>query len=418
MKIAFVGSSHLSVCNAIAAEMFSNIVYIFDIENENFSNLRNSRFELNEPFVEDYLKDPKCKIIFSSDFKEIEKMDLVFISQDIKVEKEGISNKNYVEILINKVLENINSSTPLIIMSQVEIGFTRRFEKRHDNIFYQMETLVFGQALQRLLNQDRIVVGSSLIDQELPNLYKKYLNAFKCPIIQMKFEEAEFTKQCVNIFLASSICTTNSLAEVSENLGLSWSRIVEGVRGDKRIGKYAYLMPGLGIGGVNLIRDLVNLKNLSEKMTINSNWYKEILNNSEYYKNWLAKKLLGLTELDDNTVQIGVIGVTYKENISSIEGSATYNLIRDFKENFDWKIFDPTWRFHMEFEKYICTSVESIFQYSNIIIIGNKLLQSIEYDHLKLMDRKDKVIIIDPYNVMKNISLPNNILRHTIGDFV
>ena len=45
-------------------------------------------------------------------------------------------------------------------------------------------------------------------------------------------------------YLASSVSLTNTLAEISKNIGANWKEIIPTLQSDKRIGKDAYLKPG------------------------------------------------------------------------------------------------------------------------------------------------------------------------------
>ena len=99
--------------------------------------------------------------------------------------------------------------------------------------------------------------------------YNKYLKKFNCPIIEMDLRSAELTKISINIFLISQVTSTNLLSEISENIGGNWTKIKTGLQLDKRIGKYSYLNPGLGISGGNLERDLKTLLDFSN----NNNFY-------------------------------------------------------------------------------------------------------------------------------------------------
>ena len=71
------------------------------------------------------------------------------------------------------------------------------------------------------------------------------------------------------MYLISSITLTSSLANISKKIGADWSDIQQSLRKDKRIGKHAYLTPGLGISGGNLERDLENILELVNKNRIN-----------------------------------------------------------------------------------------------------------------------------------------------------
>ena len=69
------------------------------------------------------------------------------------------------------------------------------------------------------------------------------------------------------MFLISSVTTTNVISEICEKIDANWNDISLALKLDKRIGKYAYLKPGLGISGGNLERDLHTM----QKLQINNN---------------------------------------------------------------------------------------------------------------------------------------------------
>ena len=63
----------------------------------------------------------------------------------------------------------------------------------------------------------------------------------------MNYESAELAKISINMFLISSVTTTNVISEICEKIDANWNDISLALKLDKRIGKYAYLKPGLGI---------------------------------------------------------------------------------------------------------------------------------------------------------------------------
>ena len=86
----------------------------------------------------------------------------------------------------------------------------------------------------------------------------------------MTYESAELCKISINMMLISSIMTSNLLSRVSENTMADWQDIIQALKLDKRIGKFAYLYPNLGLSGGNLERDLkVIEKYLDNKAHLN-----------------------------------------------------------------------------------------------------------------------------------------------------
>ena len=61
---------------------------------------------------------------------------------------------------------------------------------------------------------------------------------------------AEMVKHSINSFLAMSICFTNELASLAETVGANIKDIETGLKSENRIGKRAYLSPGLAFSVV------------------------------------------------------------------------------------------------------------------------------------------------------------------------
>ena len=188
------------------------------------------------------------------------------------------------------LIKKLNKNIPIIILSQVPPGFTRNYYKIKKNLYYQVETLIFGQAIKRALKPERFIIGSNNSSDNLFFKFKKFLDSFKCPILTMKYESAELSKIAINCYLASSVSITNTLVEISSKLNADWNEIVPTLQLDRRIGKYAYLKPGLGISGGNIERDLATIKEIGNSNNTNINLIKTIINLSKYNKDWLFKR--------------------------------------------------------------------------------------------------------------------------------
>ena len=177
----------------------------------------------------------------------------MFISLDLKTNKQGQSDTKELLNLINKTKKYLKASANLIILSQVKPKFTRSINFDKKRLIYQVETLIFGKAVSRALKPERIIIGTD--SNKISKNYNLFLKRFNCPIIKMSYESAELTKISINIFLASSVTITNMLARASENINANWNQIVPALKLDKRIGKHAYLKPGLGIS-VEILREI------------------------------------------------------------------------------------------------------------------------------------------------------------------
>jgi UDPglucose 6-dehydrogenase len=152
------------------------------------------------------------------------------------------------QAMVDLVLPYLRPSAVLVIHCQVEPGFTRKIKWPSEKLYYHVETLkVNNEALDRALNPERIIIGHAFLCAK-NTILLKYLESFKCPIITMPYESAEFAKIAINIYLVAQLDVTNMLAKVADKIGAKWDDIVPALKTDKRIGKCAYLRPGNDIG--------------------------------------------------------------------------------------------------------------------------------------------------------------------------
>ena len=411
MKIGFVGMTHLGLCQLAACAEKKFVVFGFDANFKKIEDLNNFDTPYNEPFLLKTLKKNKKRIKFSSNFNEIKKLDLVFISLDLKTNNQGLADTKILLNLINRTKKHLNRSANLIIMSQVKPMFTRSINFDKKRLIYQVETLVFGQAISRALKPERIIIGTS--SNKINKKYNLFLKKFNCPIIKMSYESAELTKISINIFLASSVTISNMLARASENIHANWDQIVPALRLDKRIGNHAYLKPGLGLSGGNIERDLFSIKTIMKNDKNAVNLIKSIISNSKYMNRWVDR-VLG-KKLRKNT-SIGILGLAYKDKTNSIKNSPAIELIKKIKNN---KIlgYDPlvkTKKTNLNFNQ--TDDIRKIIKNSDIIILMTnwKNTKKIK-NNFKNINFKKK-IILDPYGLLKSFINKNFKEYFTLGE--
>ena len=153
----------------------------------------------------------------------------------------------------------------------------------------------------------------------------------------MSYESAELTKISINLFLASTITSSNVLTKVCEKVGASWDDITPALKLDKRIGKHAYLKSGLGISGGNIERDITSIK----KLLINEKnfrlWPNAIDKISTQMKSWVWNTLKNNNLLIRKNI-IGILGLAYKVNTNSIKNSVSIEILKKLKTKFSFMI--------------------------------------------------------------------------------
>lgn len=411
--IGFVGLSHLGL-NYLAAsvEKKFNVIGV-DLNQKLILKINKFKLPFSEPQLENVLKKNRKKINFTSNFKKLKCCNIVFISKDVETDSKGKPNLKEINKLINLTKKNLNKKCILVILSQLRPGFMKKINYDNSKLYYQIETLIFGKGLERALKPERIIVGSSNKSYKINRIYFNYLKKFNCPIINMSYESAELTKIAINIYLASSITTTNVLAEVCNSIGANWNEIKPALQLDARIGPKAYLKPGLGISGGNIERDINSLSNLISKNSSLKRFTTTLNQNSKYMKEWVMRKLLKEKIFKSKNTTISILGLSYKENTSSTKNSSSLKLIDALKYKKLIKVYDPKVKFNKQTNN--CRQMSSI----NETLKGTKILVLMTpwKNFMKIKIPKTIKIVLDPFKILEINSIKNlKIKYYSIGN--
>jgi UDPglucose 6-dehydrogenase len=330
--IGFIGLSHLGLNYSLATAAKGFDVVCYDPDRALVGRLGEGAFPIEEPGFRELHAKHRARLSYTSDASEIARCGLVFYALDVRTNESNESDLRPLSSLITATAPSLARGTVAVVMSQVSPGFMRELTDRIRTPaaawYYQVETLIFGAAVQRAMEPERFIVGARAPEAPLPEAYRAWLGVFACPILVMRYESAELAKIAINFFLVSSVSTTNTLAELCEAIGADWGEIAPALRLDRRIGPHAYLKPGLGIAGGNLERDLVTVKGLALRHQTEAGIVDAWLRNSAHAKFWAARvidrELLHLKP----AARIAVWGLAYKQDTHSLKNSASIELIR------------------------------------------------------------------------------------------
>ena len=402
LNIGCVSMTHLGLIHAVAfAEKGFNLIG-YDDNKELVEQLQSHHLPVSEPGLDELVNSCTSRLKFTHDLNELKCCDLVFIACDVPTDDEGNSNLRVIDRLVEQVIPILSDQSFLVLLSQVPPGYTRQIKFDKLRLFYQVETLVFGRAVERAVDPERYIVGATDPNVELPGAYLKLLSSFNCPILKMRYESAELAKISINLFLVASVSTTNTLAEICENIGADWEEIAPALRLDKRIGQHAYLSPGLGIAGGNLERDLNTIIKLGQAKSTDTGVVSSWIKNSQYRRDWVLRCLQQNVLSHIKNPLICVLGLAYKPDTHSIKNSPSIALISQLK-NYQIKAHDPVVRsqshdfFHVTQEE---ESIKAIAD-ADVVII---MTPWAEYKNLSvelLIKHMRGKTVIDPYRTLK-----------------
>lgn len=331
-RVAYVGMTHLGICSGIAAASKGFDTLGFDRDAALIERLSHGELPVTEPDLDDLLRNNTSRMTFSSDPTRLRDCGLIYVAPDVPTDDKGGSDLTPLNTLLDLVIANARPDATIVVLSQVPPGYTRARMKPGLNLYYQVETLVFGRAVERATLPERIIIGCADPEQPLPKAMETYLKAFGCPLLPMRFESAELAKIAINCCLVASVSVANTLAELCEGIGANWSEIAPALKLDRRIGQYSYLTPGLGIAGGNLERDLATVCQIADKVGSDAGVVKAWIANSRHRRDWAIRTIKKAVFDRVKNPHIAVLGLAYKENTHSIKNSPSLAMIAQLPE--------------------------------------------------------------------------------------
>lgn len=338
--IGFAGMTHLGLVSGVCAAEKGFRAICFDSDEARVASLKRRELPVSEPELDQLVKRNAERLVFTSSAGDLAACDVVYVAPDVPTDDTGASDLAPVNAVLNQVFAATRKEAVVVMLSQVPPGYTRGAMRPSRTLYYQVETLIFGRAVERALRPERYIVGCENPGKPLPEAYAAVLGAHGCPILPMRYESAELAKISINCCLVASVSVANTLAELCEKIGADWGEIVPALRLDRRIGEYAYLAPGLGIAGGNLERDLATVCALADRHGTDAGVVRAWVANSRHRRDWALRTLHREVLATVQNPVIAVLGLAYKQDTRSVKNSPAIALLEVLKP-FGVRVFDP-----------------------------------------------------------------------------
>ncbi|MGQ0677498.1 MAG: nucleotide sugar dehydrogenase [Rhodospirillales bacterium] len=339
-RIGYAGMTHLGLNYAAAAADRGFDTICFDSDAATIKSLAAGKLPVAEPDLDVMVARNAGRLKFTSSGADLAACDVVYVAPDVPTDDKGASDLAPIRSLIDRVGSALQRDALLVVLSQVPPGFCRVLGRDPAATFYQVETLIFGRAVERATRPERFIVGCAEPARALPDAYRAFLESFGCPILPMRYESAELAKIAINMFLVSSVSTANTLAGICEKIGAAWPEILPALRLDRRIGEHAYLNPGLGIAGGNLERDLATVVALGDAHGTDVGVVRAWQANSRYRRDWALRMLNERVLGTGGAASLAILGLAYKENTHSTKNSPALALLAALGP-YAVRVFDP-----------------------------------------------------------------------------
>jgi UDPglucose 6-dehydrogenase len=201
------------------------------------------------------------------------------------------------------------------------------------------EFLRLGTAVETFKRADRFVIGADdpTVAERIAALY----SPLKRPILTTALRTAEMGKHACNSYLAMSISFINEIADLSESLGADASEVAKIMTADRRIGRFAFLNPGLGFAGGTLGREIRALQRFGQETGRATRMMDAIWEVNRVRPQIVRQKLEGRYGRLQG-LNVAILGLTYKPGTSTMRRAISLEIINDLAAHgVALKAYDP-----------------------------------------------------------------------------
>jgi UDPglucose 6-dehydrogenase len=411
-RVVVVGLWHLGSVNAVGFCEKGYAVTGIEPDAARLASFRAGKAPLFEPGLDDALKKHIASgaLTFASSFEAVAEADYFVIAYDSPVDANDAVDITPVVEAAKNAAPYLRPATPVVVTSQVPLGSCAAIEAQIEKanagwksgIVYTPENLRLGQAIGLFLEPDMLVFGTSkkaALDAALA-LYEPFVTE-KVP---MDLKSAEMVKHALNTFLATSITFINEIAAISKRLGADSVQVGKALKLDKRIGKKALLMPGLGFSGGTLARDVRQLQKFASELghraplldaifTVNEGTFDEVVA--------IVRRKLGA--LKGRT--IGILGLTYKAGTSTVRQSPALKVIaRLTSEDATCLAYDPQADPAELAESALrverVASIDDVTKRAEALVLLTEWPEFRDYDYTKVAAAMKTPIVVDAKNIL------------------
>jgi UDPglucose 6-dehydrogenase len=279
----------------------------------------------------------------------------------------------------------------IVATTQVPVGTTERIAgmiaKTNPSVraavAYVPEFLRLGNAIETFLLADRFVIGAD--DRAIAERVAAIYRPLGRPIILTSPRTAEMAKHASNAFLAMSISAINEVADLCERSGADVVQVAEIMKLDRRIGRHAYLSPGLGFAGGTLGRDVRALQALGRTHHCETRLLDSAMSVNATRARVVGGRLQEMFGALDG-LAVAILGLTYKTGASTLRRSVAIEIIDDLiGRGVTVKVFDPLARLEV-------TDIRSPFEVCT--------------DPYAAAAGCDAVVLITPWRGIEALNLP------------
>ena len=288
------------------------------------------------------------RLKYTTDYVEaLAGAEFAYLAIDTPVDANDRSDLSSIFEAARAVGRAMSGNLVLCVTAQVPVGTCERLaevvqEQRPRGVcevVYVPEFLRLGTAVDAFRLADRFVIGAEnrLVAERVAALYAPLAR----PTLFTTVRSAEMAKHACNTFLAASISFINEIADLCDAVGADALEVVGAMKLDRRIGRRAFLSPGLGFAGGTLGREVRALQQVGQEHN-RATALMDATMSVNITRARLVGQRLRTVYASLAGLRVSVWGLTYKPGTSTLRRSVALEMIDDLlAQGATVRAFDP-----------------------------------------------------------------------------
>lgn len=358
-----------------------------DINEELVNKINNKDFPLNdEPGYQEIFEQviDKGKFNATTNIEEaVSKSEIILLSLPTPMDSENVPDYSALRS-VGKQLRNLVKKGSIIIVEStiepgfVEMEFVKSIEsedseiKVGNNIGIGVcpETANPGEIMKDFQKLPRLVGATD--NKTVQIILKIYKHVFPVELIEMpNCKTANAVKLTTNVFRDVNIAFVNELALLFEKLGIDILTVLDAA--DKKY-NFQVHFPGAGVGGpclpVNSYQMLNSAKEIDGEFLNIIKASRKINEHMPYHVIGLIKDALEEVKKSTNSVNILILGISYKPNVRDIQLSPAEIIVTELKkEGANVRIFDPYFKNSIVYGIQTENNIDAIISDIDVVVI-------------------------------------------------
>lgn len=374
-SVCIIGLGYVGLPLAVQSALRGYTVYGLDNDKEKIKKINSGKSPIKDDFLE--LNLPKVNIHATADAKVIKKCDISIVCVPTPVDEKKLPDLAPVKGAIESIIKNFRKGQLVIIESTINPGVCEeiiepmfakagKIVNRDYHLAHCPERINPGDLKWNVTNIARVVGSFDKIGlQKAADFYENIVDA---QVMQMSsIREAEAVKIVENSFRDVNIAFVNELAKSFDKMGID---VVEAIKGaaTKPFSFMAH-WPSCGVGGHCIPVDPYYLIERARLSGFDHEFMKiarKVNLSMPEYTIELLQDALNEAKMPLNGTTVGILGLSYKANVSDLRESPVKELIKLLKENkADVLIYDP-----FVLEKSTAKSLNELFKKSDAILLA------------------------------------------------